>query len=92
MDLARLNAFFDAAQQRFGPRLWRCKGIVYAEHQRQRLMVQGVQSLLQINGGSVWRAFEPRRTVLVFIGQGLDVAWIRDMLKACEPASTVAQP
>lgn len=86
LDLERLNRFFDAAQERYGPRLWRCKGIVHAEHQRQRLVVQGVQSLLQINGGPVWRAFEPRRTVLVFIGQELDPDWICASLRDCERA------
>ncbi len=84
LDLERFNIFLDAAVQRFGVRLWRCKGIVYAEHQRQRLVVQGVQRLLQINGGSIWRAHEPRRTVLVFIGQGLDRQWILAALRMCE--------
>jgi G3E family GTPase len=84
LELQRLNLFFDTAIQRFGPRLWRCKGIVQAASQRQRLVVQGVQSLLQIHGGSVWRPLEPRRTLLVFIGQGLDLAWIRESLRACE--------
>lgn len=88
LDLARLNIFFDAASQRFGVRLWRCKGIVHAEHQRQRLVVQGVQSLLQINGGSVWRAREPRRTVLVFIGQRVDRRWILAALRSCEACYT----
>lgn len=84
LDLERFNVFLDAAVQRFGARLWRCKGIVHAEHQRQRLVVQGVQSLLQINGGSIWRAYEPRRTVLVFIGQRLDRQWILAALHMCE--------
>ena len=86
LDLERLNVFLDAVVQRFGVRLWRCKGIVYAEHQRQRLVVQGVQSLLQINGGSIWRAYEPRRTVLVFVGQRLDCQWILAALRMCEAA------
>ena len=87
LDLARLNHFFDTAMQRFGTRLWRIKGIVHADRQRQRLVVQGVQSLLQINGGAVWRAREPRRTVLVFIGQDIDCAWIIDALHSCEAPS-----
>ena len=90
LDLARLNHFFDAAMQRFGTRLWRIKGVVHAEQQRQRLVVQGVQSLLQFNGGAVWRAREPRRTVLVFIGQGLDRRWIGEALRSCEGSFTTA--
>ena len=92
IDLDRLNVFLDAAMQRFGPRLWRCKGIVHAAFQRQRLVVQGVKTLLQINGGSVWRAYESRRTVLVFIGQGLDRRWILDALRMCEVTFTPQPP
>jgi G3E family GTPase len=87
LDLDRLNAFFDAAQERYGRRLWRYKGVVYAENQRRRLVVQGVQSLLQITSGTIWRAFELKRTVLVFIGQSLDPVWIQHELEACDRAS-----
>lgn len=84
INLELLNAFLDAAIARYGERLWRCKGIVYAEHQRPRLVVQGVQGLVQISGGTVWRAFEQRRTTLVFIGQRLERDWILDGLRECE--------
>jgi hypothetical protein len=43
-----------------------------------------VQSLLQINGGTIWRAFETRRSLLVFIGQALEPDWIEDGLRRCE--------
>ena len=75
--------------QRFGPRLWRITGVVHADRQRQRLIVQGVQRLLQINGGALWRVREPRRSVLVFIGQGLDRGRIIDALRSCEAAFVV---
>lgn len=84
IDLELLNEFLDAAIARYGERLWRCKGIVYAAHQRPRLVVQGVQGLIQISGGTVWRAFEQRRTTLVFIGQRLERDWILDGLRKCE--------
>lgn len=90
LDLNRLNAFFDIAQQRYGPRLWRYKGIVWAEHQRPRLVVQGVQSLLQITGGTIWKKFEQRRTLLVFIGQRIDPGWIEEGLRLCEVAAESA--
>jgi len=51
LDRSRLNDFFDALQLRYGNRLWRYKGIVYVSNERPRLVIQGVQSLLQINGG-----------------------------------------
>lgn len=87
LELERLNLFFDIAQQHYGPRLWRYKGIVWAEHQRPRLVVQGVQSLLQITGGTIWRTFEERRTLLVFIGQAIDPVWIEEGLRFCEASS-----
>lgn len=88
IDLDRLNAAIDALVAHFGSRLWRCKGIVQALNHRSRLVVQGVQGLVQINGGMMWRPFETRRTVLVFIGQSLDVAEIQIALKSCEAAKS----
>lgn len=83
LDLDRLNEALDGIVARYGARLWRCKGIVHARQQRSRLIVQGVQGLIQINGGTMWRPFEPRRTVLVFIGQGLDEQGIEQSLRDC---------
>ncbi len=84
LDLGRLNQAIDALIARFGDRLWRCKGVVHAEHHRGRLVVQGVQGLVQISAGTLWRPFEPRRTVLVFIGRQLESEPILQLLRACE--------
>jgi G3E family GTPase len=83
-DLQRLNAAIDALVARYGARLWRCKGVIQASGHRSRLILQGVQGLIQISGGTMWRPFEPRRTVLVFIGQGIDGDFVREVM-----ASTV---
>ncbi|NMG77572.1 GTP-binding protein [Aromatoleum diolicum] len=83
IELDCLNAFLDTAQERYGTRLWRCKGIVQAVSLRQRLIVQGVQGVVQISGGTVWRNYEPRRTTLVFIGQEIEPAWILERLQSC---------
>lgn len=84
LDLDRLNRTFDSLQQRFGSKMWRCKGVVYAQGHRQRLIVQGVQGTVQISAGLVWRPFEPRRNTLVFIGQDFDPGWIQQCLRQCE--------
>lgn len=84
LDLDRLNATIDALIAHYGVRLWRCKGIVHALNHRNRLVVQGVQGLFQISGGVMWRPFETRRTVLVFIGQGLEGPQIEAALRSCE--------
>ena len=82
LDLERLNAALDALVAHYGPSLWRCKGVVFARGHRGRLIVQGVQSLIQIGRGMMWRPFEARQTVLVFIGQSLDPEWITARLRA----------
>lgn len=78
-----LNEALDGLIQRYGERLWRCKGIVHAEGLPARLVLQGVQGLIQIGGGTLWRPFEPRQTVLVFIGEGLEAEVIQEALQAC---------
>lgn len=72
LDLNRLNTAIDRLTAHYGEALWRCKGVVHAAGHRSRLVVQGVQGLVQISGGTMWRPFEARRTVLVFIGQGIE--------------------
>lgn len=84
LELERLNAVLDAFVQRYGERLWRCKGIVNAARQRPRLVMQGVQRLIEITGGTVWRPYERRQTTLVFIGDRLDRDWMLGLLRACE--------
>lgn len=84
LNLHRLNATIDALVAHYGGRLWRCKGVVQAQNHRSRLVVQGVQGLVQINGGMMWRPFEARRTVLVFIGKGLEATRIQTALESCE--------
>ena len=85
LDLERLNAAIDALVARYGTRLWRCKGVVQAAGHRGRLILQGVQGLILISGGTMWRPYEPRRTVLVFIGLGIDGNVVEEYL-----ASSVA--
>jgi len=80
LDLERLNAGIDALVQRYGAKLWRCKGVVHAAGHRSRLILQGVQGLIMINGGTMWRPYEPRRTVLVFIGQGIAGSVVEEYL------------
>lgn len=84
LDLVHLNQAIDALVARYGDRLWRCKGVIQAAGHRNRLVMQGVQGLVQIGGGTMWRPFEPRRTVLVFIGQGIEPPEIQAALDACQ--------
>lgn len=88
LELDRLNLFFDQLQERFGSNLWRYKGIVYALNQRPRLVVQGVQKLLQINAGIHWRPYEKKQSSLIFIGNALDCDWIKRGMYNCEASDS----
>lgn len=89
LDLDHLNGALDSLVARYGPKLWRCKGIVHSARHRGRLVVQGVQGAIQISGGTMWRPFEPRRTVLVLIGLELEPVVIQACLEECKvPIST----
>ncbi len=83
LDLDRLNQALDVLVGEYGSRLWRCKGVVQSVDQRCRLIVQGVQGVIQINGGTIWRRYEPRRTVLIFIGDKIDPTFVDQTLQAC---------
>jgi len=83
LDPERLNGTLEDLVTLYGPRLWRCKGIVHSVRHRSRLVVQGVQGALQISRGTMWRPFEPRQTVLVLVGHELDAAAINDRLDHC---------
>jgi G3E family GTPase len=84
LNLDRLNGALDALATLHGQRLWRCKGIVNSVQHRGRLVIQGVQGTIQISGGTIWRPFEPRRTVLIFIGLELESAKIQKCLDDCK--------
>jgi G3E family GTPase len=73
--------------ERFGPSLWRVKGIIAIAGLRQRLIVQGVQGLIHTTLGTIWKPFEPRRSTLVLIGEELDRDWIVGQLQRSETAS-----
>lgn len=60
--------------------LWRVKGMLNVVGARQRIIVQGVSGLLQLNPTTYWRPFEPKNSRLVFIGEMLDLVAIRSML------------
>ncbi len=76
LDGVRLNQALAAINARYGESLWRLKGVFAIEGMRARVVVQGVQGLLQANPATLWRPFEPKRSRLVLIGRALDRDWI----------------
>jgi G3E family GTPase len=83
LDGVKLNQALAAINERYGESLWRIKGVLGIEGMRARIVLQGVQGLMQANPSTVWRMFEPKRSRLVLIGRGLDRAWILGQLEAC---------
>ncbi|MBI4695926.1 MAG: GTP-binding protein [Gammaproteobacteria bacterium] len=72
LDGVALNRGLASLQARYGERLWRLKGVLAIEGLKARVVVQGVQGLVQANTAALWRPYEPRRSVLVVIGRDLD--------------------
>jgi len=83
LDGARLKAALAAIDQRYGERLWRIKGVLAIHGLRSRIILQGVQGLLQTHPSTPWRMFEPQRTQLVLIGRDLDRDWLLQQLGDC---------
>jgi G3E family GTPase len=76
LDGVRLNRALAAINERYGESLWRLKGVLAIAGMRARMVVQGVQGLIQANPSTLWRMFEPKRSRLVLIGRALDREWI----------------
>lgn len=88
LDGVGLNRALAAINERYGESLWRIKGVLAIQGMRSRIIVQGVQGLIQANPSTVWRMFEPKLSRLVLIGRELDKDWILSTLGQ----AVVAQP
>lgn len=84
LDGARINAALARIKAQYGEHLWRIKGVLAIDGMRNRLVLQGVQGLMQATPASVWRPFEPKSSQLVFIGREIDATSIESRLRACE--------
>lgn len=89
LDGVKLKAALAAIDARYGEALWRIKGVLAVAGMRSRLVLQGVQGLMQATPSTPWRMFEPQRTRLVLIGRDLDRDWLLAQLGGCvvEPAA-----
>jgi cobalamin biosynthesis protein CobW len=64
--------------------IYRIKGFVAVPNKPMRLVIQAVGNRFEQFYDRPWRADEPRETKLVFIGQSIDPAFIRQSLGANE--------
>lgn len=92
LDGMALNRALAAIHERYGEALWRIKGVLAIAGMRNRIIVQGVQGLIQANPSTVWRMFEPQRSQLVLIGRDLDRQWILEQLTGAVPADAPGLP
>ncbi|HMB11639.1 GTP-binding protein [Saliniramus sp.] len=66
-----------------GPDILRCKGIIAFPDEPKRFVFQGIHMILDGDVQGDWKAGEPRRSRVVFIGRNLDEAAIRAGFLAC---------
>ena len=66
-----------------GADLYRLKGIVAVKGRDEKLIFQGVHSLIDYTNGKSWKPNEPRKSVLVAIGKNLDQKLIEETFKKC---------
>ena len=92
LDGVLLNKALAAINERYGESLWRLKGVLAIEGMRNRIIVQGVQGLIQANPSTVWRMFEPKMSRLVLIGRELDREWVLAQLQATVLAAPAGLP
>jgi G3E family GTPase len=82
-DLARLDDFLATAVDLYGADMLRCKGVLDVAGRDQRVVFQGVQTLIDVAWGAPWDENELRTSVLVFIGRDLPRALFERELESC---------
>jgi G3E family GTPase len=63
--------------------LYRLKGIVAVQGRGEKLIIQGVHSLMDLSVGPKWKAGESRKSILVAIGKDLDQQVIEESFRKC---------
>ncbi len=82
-DASRLDAFLGAMIDLYGVDMLRYKGVLDVAGCPDQVIVQGVQSLLQVEAGPRWPPGGARRSVLVFIGRDLPKDFFLRALGRC---------
>ena len=86
MDAARVQRWLGELVAAQGADILRAKGIVEVAGEARRMVFQSVYRILEGDWQRPWRADEPRRSRLVFIGRGLDAAALAVAFEACAAA------
>lgn len=83
MDERMFSTWIRGVTQVFGADILRMKGIIAFKDEPERFVVQGVHMLLEGDFQRPWKADEPRRSRLVFIGRDLPEQVLRDGFAQC---------
>ena len=89
-DSLRLDEFFGAILQVYGPKLMRYKGVISVAGTEERVVLQGVHMLMGSDRGSLWKKGEKRDSRIVFIGKDMPKEVILEGLEQC--LAGVAKP
>ena len=83
LDATLFNRWINQLVLREGARLLRSKGVLNLRGEARQFHCHSVHMLLDGRPGRRWRADEPRRSRLVFIGRDLDVEGLRAGVLGC---------
>lgn len=79
----KLNAWLSELLRNQGTDIFRMKGILNIENEDNRFVFQGVHMIFEGKADRPWKANEPRKNELVFIGRNLDEAQLKKDFFAC---------
>jgi G3E family GTPase len=83
LDLSRLEKWLNELLNSSGESIYRCKGVLHIKGIPKRVVVQGVQMLLDSAPDRFWNVGERRLSQFVFIGRELDEPAIRAGFQSC---------
>jgi G3E family GTPase len=82
LDEQRLNKWISTLLRDKGTDIFRMKGILSVSGNPNQFVFQGVHMLFDANEGRPWGQ-KPRSNKLIFIGRGLDRAWLNEGFQKC---------
>jgi G3E family GTPase len=83
VDGNKLNQWLSHLLQTQGPDIFRMKGILNIADEDRRFVFQGVHMLFDGRPDRPWKADEPRKNELVFIGRSLNVIQLQKDFRSC---------
>jgi len=81
--LPKLEKWLGELLNNSGEKIYRCKGVLNIKGIPKRVVVQGVQMMLDSAPDRFWNAGEKRLSQFVFIGRELDEQAIRAGFESC---------